>query len=246
MAVAIKLNNITVEFKKPTLGNHTLKNNIYYFITGKKISTFKAIDQLSLIINEKETIGIIGSNGAGKTTLLRIIAQIIVPKSGSVKIFKRVIPLLELGIGFHPELSGRENCYLAGALLDFTPKEIDLRLNRIIDFSGIHSFIDAPVKTYSSGMFARLAFSLATEVDPEIFLVDEIISVGDESFQRKCILRIQKMIKKGITTIFVSHNLDFLVTQCSRLIWIEHGKIMMDGAAVEVAHRYRYQQRLLN
>jgi len=242
MSDAIVLKDIVVKFNKYSVGSITLKNKIYRMITRKKIPTFKALDHVSMRVEANESIGIIGRNGAGKTTLLRVIAQIIIPTNGSVAIYKRVIPLLELGIGFHPELSGLENCYLAGALLGFTPNQIKARIGKIIDFSGISAFIDSPVKTYSSGMFARLAFALASEVEPEILLLDEIIGVGDEFFQRKCVVRIQNMMKKGVTTIIVSHNLDFLITQCSRLIWLDQGKIMMDDIPEKVADRYLYEQ----
>jgi len=238
----LDLRDIVVQFNKYSVGSITLKNKIYRTITRKKTLTFKALDHVSLRVGENESIGIIGRNGAGKTTLLRVMAQIIIPTDGSVTISKRVIPLLELGIGFHPELSGLENCYLAGSLLGFTPKQIQARIGKIIEFSGIGDFIDNPVKTYSSGMFARLAFALATEVEPEILLLDEIIGVGDEFFQRKCVIRMQNMIKKGMTTIIVSHNLDFLVTQCHRLIWLDQGKIMMDDIPDKVADRYRHEQ----
>jgi ABC-type polysaccharide/polyol phosphate transport system ATPase subunit len=240
MSDAIDLRDVVVQFNKYSVGNISLKNKIYRMIIREKIPTFNALDHVSLSVGENESIGIIGRNGAGKTTLLRVIAQIIVPTNGSVTITKRVIPLLELGIGFHPELSGLENCYLAGALLDFTPKQIKERIDQIVEFSGIGCFIDSPVKTYSSGMFARLAFALATEVEPEVLLLDEILGVGDEFFQRQCVIRVQNMMKRGVTTIIVSHNLDFLVTQCNRLIWLDQGKIIMDGKPEEVADRYRY------
>lgn len=238
----LDLRDIVVQFNKYSVGSITLKNKIYRTITRKKTPTFKALDHVSLRVEENESIGIIGRNGAGKTTLLRVMAQIIIPTNGSVTISRRVIPLLELGIGFHSELSGLENCYLAGSLLGFTPKQIKTRIGKIIEFSGVGDFIDNPVKNYSSGMFARLAFALATEVEPEILLLDEILGVGDEFFQRKCVIRMQNMMKKGMTTIIVSHNLDFLVTQCHRLIWLDQGKIMMDDIPEKVADRYRYEQ----
>ena len=173
MSDVIDLKSVVVRFNKYSVGSISLKNKIYRMIIREKIPTVNALDRVSLRVEENESIGIIGRNGAGKTTLLRVIAQIIIPTSGSVTITKRVIPLLELGIGFHPELSGLENCYLAGVLLDFTPKQIKERIDQIVEFSGIGGFIDSPVKTYSSGMFARLAFALATEVEPEILLLDE-------------------------------------------------------------------------
>lgn len=242
----IDIRDVVVQFKKRSVDSITLKNKIYRTITGKHIPVFKALDQVSLVVKENESIGLIGRNGAGKSTLLRVMAEIIHPTCGSVSVSGKVIPLLELGIGFHPELSGLENCYLAGSLLGLEPKMIKERMGKIIEFSGIGEFIDSPVKTYSSGMFARLAFALATEANPEILLLDEIIGVGDEFFQRKCIIRIQNMIKKGITTVIVTHNLDFLVSQCDRLIWLDEGKIIMDGDPEEIADRYRYQEGQTN
>lgn len=238
MDIIIDLKDIVIEFNNYFIGSLTLKNKLYRLLTNKKITAFKAINHLDLGVREGERIGIIGRNGAGKTTLLRVIAGIIVPTKGDVRISKHVIPLLELGIGFHPELSGRENCYLGGALLGFRPKQIRDRIDGIIDFSGIGSFIEAPIKSYSSGMIARLAFALAMEVEPEILLIDEIIGVGDPFFQRKCIVRLQNMMKRGVTTIMVSHNTDFLVAQCNRLIWLEKGKIVMDGLPEQVAESY--------
>lgn len=239
MSTVIDLKKIDVCFTNYSVGNLTLKNKVYRMMRRQQLSAFKALDSLDLKIRENETLGLIGVNGAGKSTLLRVISQIIVPTNGSVSIKRRVVPLLEIGIGFQPDLSGRENCYLAGALLGFTPEIMHKSIDGIIDFSGIKQFIDKPIKTYSSGMYARLAFALATAVDPEILLLDEIFGVGDEFFQRKCVVRIQNLIQKGVTAILVSHNLDFLVAQCSRLVWLEHGKVKMDGQPEKVADRYR-------
>ena len=149
------------------------------------------------------------------------------------------MPLLELGIGFHPDLSGRENCYLAGSLLGYSASELDRRIPSIIRFAELEEFIDEPVKNYSSGMYARLAFALSTDVEPEVLLVDEVFGVGDEFFMRKCIVRMRRLMKAGTTTVFVSHNLDFLVAQCNRLIWLDRGKIIRDGNPAEVAAAYR-------
>ncbi len=239
MNSALELKDITVRFNKFVVGDLTLKNKITRLLTGVQPETFTALNKVCLRVNKSERLGIIGRNGSGKSTLLRVIAGIIVPITGSVDVYERVTPLLELGIGFHPELSGRENCYLAGALLGIPPKELSEKMDSIVEFSGLGRFIDQAVKTYSSGMFVRLAFTLATETEPEVLLVDEVLGVGDEFFQRKCILRLQQMMDKGMATIIVSHNLDFLVTQCNRLIWIENGEIVLDGAPQEVADRYR-------
>jgi teichoic acid transport system ATP-binding protein len=239
MESIIDIKDVSVEFRNYHIGNLTLKNKIYRLLIGQKIPSFKALDGINIKINSNESIGIIGRNGAGKSTLLRVIAGIIVPSKGTAKIKKRTTSILELGTGFHPELSGRENCQLAGSLMGLRLKEIDKKIEGIIEYSGIGAFIDNPVKTYSSGMFARLAFALAISVEPEILIIDEILSVGDEFFQRKCIKTIHDLMKKGVTTIMVSHNLDFLQTQCKRLIWIDHGKVIMDGNPKEIAQRYR-------
>jgi len=152
---------------------------------------------------------------------------------------RRVVPLLELGVGFHPEMTGRENCYLVGSLLGFSPSETTARLPGIAAFAEIGEFLDTPVKHYSSGMYARLAFSLVTEVEPEVLLLDEILNVGDEFFRQKSLQRMQSLMGRGMTTVIVSHDLDYLVSHCDRLIWLDQGAIAKDGAAAEVARAYR-------
>jgi ABC-type polysaccharide/polyol phosphate transport system ATPase subunit len=236
-----KLENVEVEFLRHTLVQRSLRETVGLMIAGKKGKTTKALSNINLIINQGEHVGIIGRNGAGKSTLLRVLSKVITPTKGKVTIDekKHIMPLLELGIGFQPELSGRENCYLAGILLGYSIKEIDGMIKSIIDFSELGEFIDEPVKSYSSGMYARLAFSIATDINPEVLLVDEVFGVGDEFFMRKCIIRMQKLMAKGVTTIFVTHNLDFLVAQCDRLIWLDGGKIRLDGNPQAVANEYR-------
>ncbi len=202
---------------------------------------FFALMDVDLSIQEGERIGVIGRNGSGKSTLLKVLSGVIVPQTGDVyrDDSKNIMPLLELGIGFHPDLTGRENCYLAGSLIGYSKGEIDERMEDIISFSELEDFIDEPIRHYSSGMYARLAFTLATDIDPDILFVDEVFGVGDEFFIRKCIVRMQRLMKQGMTTILVSHNVDFLVTQCQRLIWLDNGRIIMDGEPGEVAKSYR-------
>jgi ABC-type polysaccharide/polyol phosphate transport system ATPase subunit len=173
--------------------------------------------------------------------LLRVLTGVITPKTGRLEVDarRRMVPLLELGIGFHPDLSGRENCYLAGSLMGYGPADIRERLPGIIAFAELTEFIDEPVKHSSSGMYARLAVALATDVEPEVLLVDEVFGVGDEFFMRKCIVRMQRLMRLGTTTVFVSHNLDFLVAQCDRLVWLDQGSVVMDGAPEPVAAEYR-------
>lgn len=239
MGPALELRDVTVLFNKYVTGDFTLKNKFYRMLTGARAEDFTALDRVDLRMNSGERVGIIGRNGSGKSTLLRVIAGILVPTRGNVAVYQQSTPLLELGIGFHPELSGRENCYLAGSLLGMAPRDLDKKIAEIIAFSGLEDFIDQTVKTYSSGMFVRLAFSLAIATEPEMLLVDEVLGVGDEFFQRKCLFRLRGMMDRGMTTIIVSHNIDFLVTQCDRLIWLERGKIVGDGMPKAVAGRYR-------
>jgi ABC-type polysaccharide/polyol phosphate transport system ATPase subunit len=226
--------NVTVEFAMNTLAQRTLKSAIAHVFANTPVQRLRALDSVNLTVREGEHVGLIGRNGAGKSTLLRV----------SVSRDKHIVPLLELGIGFHPDLSGRENCYLAGSLMGYASSELERRIPSIIRFAELEEFIDEPVKNYSSGMYARLAFALATDVEPEVLLVDEVFGVGDEFFMRKCIVRMQRLMKAGTTTLFVSHNLDFLVAQCERLVWLERGRIVMDGSPAEVASAYRRSEGL--
>lgn len=241
MKTLFELNDISVNFDKYSITHKTLRYAITAKLNGTGSEKINALKNLSLTIKEGENIGLIGRNGAGKSTLLKVLTGVITPQSGLVynDTGKHIVPLLELGIGFQPDLSGRENCYLSGILMGFTIDEIKARLTDIIKFSELEDFIDEPVKNYSSGMYARLAFALATDVNPDVLIVDEVFGVGDEFFMRKCMMRMQRLMKQGSTTVFVSHNLDFLVTQCSRLIWLDRGCIVMDGTPSEVAENYR-------
>lgn len=236
-----ELKNITVEFDKHSINRKTLRESIGYLLSENKSEKFRALNNVSLKINEAEHVGIIGRNGAGKSTLLKVLSRVIIPSKGFVGIdnTKHTVPLLELGIGFQPDLSGRENCYLAGYLMGYEKKEINNKINQIVSFADLGQFIDEPVKNYSSGMYARLAFSIATDINPDVLLVDEVFGVGDEFFMHKCMVRMQQLMNRGVTTIFVSHNIDFLVTQCNRLIWIENGVIQLDGESHKVAEAYR-------
>lgn len=240
MTPALELQDVSVHFRATNLRHRTLKQ-VLAGLLDKRPDTLAALDGVSLAIPAGQCVGVIGRNGAGKSTLIRVLAEIILPHRGRVLTRGRVVPLLELGVGFHPELSGRENCYLAGSLLGFPPREIRERLPRIAEFAAIGESLDSPVKYYSSGMYARLAFSLATEVEPDALLLDEILGVGDAFFQEKSRQRLEDLIEKGLTTVIVSHNLEFLEARCSRLVWLEHGKIVLDGGCAEVASAYRNQ-----
>jgi len=240
MKVAFRLTNVRVSFERHAIKQRSLKYALANLLNGKNHSKFRALSNVNLVIEEGEHVGIIGRNGAGKSTLLRVLTRVITPQQGEVSLngFKHLVPLLELGVGFQQDLSGRENCYLAGLLMGYSRNEIRTKMDGIMEFSELGEFFDEPVKTYSSGMYARLAFALATDVEPDILLVDEVFGVGDEFFMRKCVARMQQLMQRGITTVFVSHNLDFLVTQCNRLIWLDKGLVAMDGKPIKVASAY--------
>jgi len=208
-----------------------------------RFEEFWALKGVSFEVPHGSTFGVIGSNGSGKSTLLKCLTGILFPDRGSVSIEGRVSALLELGAGFHPELTGRENVFLNGAILGLTKKEIEERFDAIVDFSGIEAFIDTPVKNYSSGMFVRLGFAVAAHVDPEILLIDEVLSVGDEGFQRKCAEKIEKFRREGRTIVFVSHGLSQVEQLCETVAWIEKGDIRRIGPAREVISEYSGESR---
>ena len=197
-----------------------------------------AVKDVSFEVKKGEVMGIIGANGAGKSTLLKILAQITHPTSGRVELNGRIASLLEVGTGFHPELTGRENIYLNGTILGMTKKEINRKFDQMIDFSGVEKFIDTPVKRYSSGMRVRLAFSVAAHLEPEILLIDEVLAVGDAEFQKKCLGKMEDISKKGRTILFVSHNMAAVQNICARCILIDEGTIMIDDDAETVIATY--------
>ncbi len=199
---------------------------------------FWALKDLSIQIKRGEVIGIIGRNGAGKSTLLKLLSRITVPTEGRIRIDGRIASLLEVGTGFHPELTGRENIFLNGAILGMTRAEIIRKFDEIVEFSEIEEFLDTPVKRYSSGMYVRLAFSVAAHLDPEILIVDEVLAVGDTSFQKKCLGKIRSFAESGRTVLYVSHNLDTMRNLCKRLIWIKNGRLHQDGPLEEVIESY--------
>ena len=197
-----------------------------------------ALRNVSFDVKRGEILGIIGQNGAGKSTLLKIISQITAPTSGEIKIQGRIGSLLEVGTGFHPELTGRENTYLNGAILGMSKQEVDKKFGEIVTFSEIQKFIDTPVKRYSSGMFVRLAFAVAAHLDPEILVVDEVLAVGDARFQKKCLGKMKDVSGEGRTVLFVSHNMVALQSICNRAIWINNGQHKMDGESGAVVSEY--------
>jgi ABC-type polysaccharide/polyol phosphate transport system ATPase subunit len=199
---------------------------------------FWALKDVSFRVGHGESIAIIGRNGAGKSTLLGLVAGSVYPTSGRVKVNGRLGALLELGAGFHPDLTGRENIYLNASLLGLGKDEIEQQFASILDFSELHDFIDVPLKNYSSGMQVRLGFSVAIHIDPDIIIMDEALSVGDTAFQTKCIQRIDTMKASGKTLLFVSHSAAQVESLCKRVIWLEHGKVRMDGPAADVLKAY--------
>ena len=200
--------------------------------------TFWALDDVSFEIKQGEVVGIVGRNGAGKSTLLKILSRITEPTKGDVWLHGRVASLLEVGTGFHPELSGRENIFLNGAILGMRRREILQKFDEIVAFSEVEKFLDTPVKHYSSGMYMRLAFSVAAHLEPEILLVDEVLAVGDVQFQRKCLTKINDIGKDGRTVIFVSHNIGAISTLCNKAIFLMNGLIHSQGQTKEIIHEY--------
>lgn len=199
---------------------------------------FWALRGVSLEVEKGDVLGIIGHNGAGRSTLLKVISGIMKPTEGSVEVHGSIVPMLELGSGFDFELSGRENIYLNGAILGYSKKFLDGRYGEIVEFSQLGQFIEAPLRTYSSGMLARLAFSVACVVEPDILIVDEILSVGDAEFQEKSRARMMELMTGGTTVFFVSHSLQQVREMCSRAVWLEHGRVQEFGEAADVCDRY--------
>jgi len=200
---------------------------------------FYALRDVTFTMDRGETVGVIGRNGSGKSTILKLIAGVTAPTTGEVRVAGRVSPLIELGAGFHPDLTGRENVHLNASLLGMSAQEIKERFDDIVDWAELREFIDTPVKRYSSGMYVRLAFAVAVHSDPEVLLVDEVLSVGDAFFQEKCLERMHDFQRRGTTIVVVSHILELITTFCERAIWLEHGRVVAEGPAVAVVEQYR-------
>lgn len=197
-----------------------------------------SLQDINFTVNKGEVLGVIGKNGAGKSTLLKVLSSVTGPTTGSIKIKGRVASLLEVGTGFHPELTGKENIFLNGAIFGMTKSEIEAKLDEIVEFSGVRKYIDTPVKRYSSGMYVRLAFSIAAHLEPEIMIIDEVLAVGDSSFQRKCIAKMKDVADSGRTVIFVSHNMQSIRELCSRGILLDKGRLILDGDIESVVKCY--------
>ena len=216
----------------------SLKERIIFW-GRQRTEEFWALKNISLTVPKGATMGIMGRNGSGKSTLLKLISRILYPTKGEVRIKGKLSTLLELGAGFHPDFTGRENIYLNASILGFTKKEIKERLNEIIEFAELGDFIDNPVRNYSSGMYMRLGFAVAVHVDPDILLIDEVLSVGDLAFQEKCLARIQDMQKRGKTIILVTHAPKQVEELCNIAVWLDQGEAKLQGPAQEVAQAYK-------
>ena len=221
--------------------NDSLKERFISLFDGRRRERreiFWALRGVNLKVAQGEMVGIIGPNGSGKSTLLRIIAGILHPTKGSVIVRGSIAPLIEIGVGFHPELTGQENIYLNASLYGLTRKEIDRIYDKVVEFSGLEDFIDVPVKNYSTGMYMRLGFAIAIQLDMDILLVDEVLAVGDEAFQRKCLAKMQELKEMGKTILFVSHALDLVSRLCDRAYLLIDGRVAMEGVAEEVTGCY--------
>jgi lipopolysaccharide transport system ATP-binding protein len=233
--IAIRVDGLGKKYRR---GVEEYGSLVERFRRGKLGDEFWALRDVSFEAKVGEALGIVGRNGAGKSTLLKLLTRITRPTAGQADIYGRVGSLLEVGTGFHPELTGRENIYLNGAILGMTKAEVDRKFDEIVDFSGIEQFIDTPVKRYSSGMGVRLAFAVAAHLEPEVILVDEVLAVGDANFQRKCLGKMGNVAQEGRTVLFVSHNMVALQSLCERAIWLESGQIKQDGEAAQVISDY--------
>jgi ABC-type polysaccharide/polyol phosphate transport system ATPase subunit len=233
----INVSNISKSFRihldKPT----TLKEK-FLFMRNSKYEDFWALRNISLSINKGDTVGLIGRNGSGKSTLLKILTKIIYPTSGTVNLQGRISSLLELGAGFHPDFTGRENIFMNASILGMARKEIESKLSDIIAFSELGEFIERPVRTYSSGMYMRLAFSIAINVEPEILLIDEILAVGDAAFQDKCLSKIMEMKNNGVTIVIVAHDNGIIKKLCNKVVWIQNGEVMDIGDTESITEAY--------
>ena len=257
MTTVISLENISKYYRLGVIGSQTLTGDLNrwwarlrgkpdpYQIIGeddhgnREDEFIFALRDVNLEVRQGEVLGIIGPNGAGKSTLLKILSRVTAPTSGQIKVKGRVASMLEVGTGFHPELTGHENIYLNGAILGMTPAEINRKYDEIVEFSGVGKFIDTPVKRYSSGMYVRLAFAVAAHLEPEILVVDEVLAVGDAEFQKKCLGKMGDVAEEGRTVLFVSHNMSAINRLCSRAILLETGRIVEDGPAVKVTGAYQ-------
>lgn len=235
----IQVRDVSMHFNLMEEKVDSIKEYFVKLIKGQLLyNDFVALNHISFDVQKGDILGFVGFNGAGKSTMLKILAGVLKPTSGTVKVKGSVAPLIEVGAGFDPELTARENIYLNGAILGFSKKFIDERFDSIIEFAELRDFINVPVKNFSSGMYARLGFSIATAVQPDILIVDEVLSVGDFRFQQKCEERIQKMIKDGVTILLVSHDIGMIERLCTKVLWLDHGKLKDMGDVNKICNEY--------
>ena len=241
---AIEVRNMYKQFKVQYDKANTLKDKILFWNRENHKEIHKVLNNINLNIKKGESVALIGTNGSGKSTLLKLMTKIIFPTSGTIETNGKLTSLLELGAGFHPDFTGRENIYFNASIFGLTRKEIDDRINEIIEFSELGEFIDNPIRTYSSGMYMRLAFSVAINVDAEILLIDEILAVGDQHFQEKCFAKLKELRDSGKTIVIVSHSLDTVKKLCRRAVWIYKGEIRLNGDPTYVINQYLNQVAL--
>ncbi|GMV37747.1 MAG: ABC transporter ATP-binding protein [Fimbriimonadales bacterium] len=238
MSLAIHAEGLCKDFVVTHQAYGSLKGLLLSFLPRRR-EKVRALDALDLSIEAGETVAVVGKNGAGKSTLLGIVARVYRPTSGRIAVSGRVAPLLELGAGFHPDLTGVENVFFNGVILGLTRREVAARLDEIVAFADLHEYIDAPIRTYSSGMLMRLGFAVATHVDADILLVDEVLAVGDLEFQAKCYAKIAEFQRQGKTILFVSHDLDAVSKTAPRTLWLDSGRLRLDGPTSEVLSEYQ-------
>ncbi len=240
----IEVNNVSMRFNLAKEKSESLKEYVVALAKGKlRFDEFWALKDVSMQVEQGDFYGIIGLNGSGKSTLLKVIAGVYKPTSGKAVVNGSIAPLIELGAGFDMDLTGRENIYLNGTVLGFTPKYISQRFDEIVEFSELREFLDVPLKNYSSGMVSRIAFAIATITNPDVLIADEILSVGDFLFQKKCEERMKEMMKSGTTVILVSHSIEQIERLCNRVTWIKKGKVIMSGNTHEICEEYKKSER---
>ncbi len=236
----VEVKNVTMKFRMSDEPLNSLKEVFTTAVRGKlRFNEFLALDNVSFELEKGKTLGLIGKNGAGKSTTLKLISGILKPTEGTIRTYGNIVPMLELGAGFDLELTGKENIYLNGAILGYSKQYLESKYDEIVDFAEIREFIDMPIRNYSSGMMARLAFSIASVVQPEILIVDEILAVGDVAFQEKSFNRMKELMSGGATVLFVSHDLEKIEEMCDKVIWLDHGKVVMFGDTDDVCTGYR-------
>ena len=241
----IRIKNVSMKFNMDIEKDFSMKQAFINFFTKKKkkkTEYFWALKNVTFSVNKGDVVGLIGSNGAGKSTLLKVVSGVMKPTSGKVEVDGVISPMIELGAGFDQNLTARENIYLNGAILGYSKNFLDSKFDEIVEFSELKDFLDVPVKNFSSGMTAKLAFSIATIVDPEILIVDEILSVGDLRFQEKSKNKMMEMIKGGTTVLYVSHSLESIKDLCNKVVWLDHGQVVKMGDTKEICDEYYKSQ----